>query len=473
MKKIYTAFLFVCAFTVGNAQKVYFKQTFDKPNFSGTTNFLTSGDYYGPPTTSIYNQIASSCDYSSPTPDNTQFTFIGTGAAGVDSLVSDGNGGYALQLQKTSGSSNSCTIVRSVSVSPDSTPKFLVINFDITPSDFSASKVANSFYCTVGHLLDTLRSESTTTGLATRLAISPNGGATNIFRLRDPGTPTALGIDSFTTGSKYTVTFILNGGDSTIYHTYLAPDGSVDSVTGAHWDAWIKTSSGTITKELSARRVANPANPLQGFRFLVTNGPQVSYILDNVIVTDGGIPTLPVNLSKFDAAKINATTASISWTVANATNVKQFEVTKSMNGSNFKTIGTVSYSGIKRYSYNDTHLDAGTTSYYRLSSIDKNGLIHYSNVVTVVNKAGNISSLTLAPNLIRNTATLNINATKQDYLTISVFDMIGRSVLQKGINITEGNNKSNLDFSALKAGSYFLKTISSDGSALTSRFEKL
>jgi len=473
MKKIYTAFLFVCAFTVGNSQKVYFKQTFDKPYFSGTTNFLTSGDYYGPPTTSIYNQIAASCDYSSPTPDSTQFTFIGTGAAGVDSLVSDGNGGYALQLQKTSGSSNSCTLERSVSVSPDSIPKFLFISFDVTPSDFSASKAANSFYCTVGKLLDTLRSESATTGLATRLAISPNGGATNIFRLRDPGTPVTMGVDSFTTGSKYTVSFIVNGAsDSTLYHTYYTPSGILDSVKGMHWDAWITTSSGVTTKQLSSRVMANPTNPLQGFRFLVTNGPQVAYTLDNVIVSDGGVATLPINLAKFDAAKINATTASISWTVANATNVKQFQVTKSIDGSTFKSIGVVSFSGIKAYSFVDNNLTLGT-SFYRLSSIDKNGLTHYSNVVTVINKASSIAGLYLAPNLIRNTATLTIDAAKKDYITIKVFDIIGRAVLEKAINILEGSNKTNVDLGALKTGSYFLKTVASDGSSQTTRFEKL
>ncbi len=473
MKKIYTAFLLVFACTLGNSQKVYFKQTFDKPTFGGTTTFLTSGDYFGPPTASIYNQVASSSNYSSPTPDSSQFTFIGTGAAGVDSIVPDGNGGYAIELEKTSGSSNSCTLERSISVSKDGVPTFLVINFDITPGDFSASKVANSFYCTTGALQDTLRSESTSTGLATRLAISPNGGATNIFRLRDPGTPVAMGVDSFTTGSKYTVAFIVNGAsDSTLYHTYYSPSGTLDSVKGMHWDAWITTSGGVTKKQLSSRVMANPANPLQGFRFLVTNGPQVSYIIDNVVITDGQISTLPINLANFDAAKINTTKAAITWTVANANNVKQFEVTKSLDGSTFKSIGVVSFSGIKAYSFVDNNLTLGT-SFYRLSSIDKNGLTHYSNVVTVSNKASGISGLYLAPNIISNTTTLNINASKQDFLTVKVFDINGRTVLQKGISLSEGSNKANIDLSNLKTGSYFLKTISSDGSIQITRFEKL
>ncbi len=470
MKKIYTAFLFVCAISVGNAQKVYLKQSFDKPTFDGTTTFIADGDFYGP----TNGGLAYSSAFSSPTPDSTQFTYIGTSASsiGVDSIVPDGNGGYALMLEKQSGASNAASLVRTALFDSVAAPTFLKISFDLTPGVFSASKAANSFYCTIGVLTDTMKSESSATTLNTRLAISPNGGATNIFRLRDPATPATMGVDSFTTGSKYTITYVLNNGDTSLYHTYQAPDGTLDSVLGGHWDAWITTSGGVSTKELSGRKIVNKSVPMQNVRFLVTNGPQVSYILDNVLVTDGAIATLPVSLSKFEANKINNTTATVSWTVANAVNVKQFEVTKSIDGASFKTIGTVSFGTAKSYSFTDASLTTGN-SYYRLTTIDKNGSTHYSNVVAIVNKASGIAGLSLAPNLVRNTAVLSISSAKQDNIAVTVYDFAGRIVLQKTIAISAGNNRTSTDFSSLKAGSYLLKVVSSDGSIQTSRFEKL
>jgi len=474
MKKIYLALITVCIFTVSNAQKVYFKQTFDNPTLDGSTNYISAGDYYGPPvsSSSAYIQIAPNCLYSSPTPDSSQFTFIGTGITGTDSLVPDGNGGYQISLNKFSGTSNECTLVRSVPLA-DSTPNFLVINYDVTPSEFSVKTVSASLYCTVGIIKDTLRSENTlATGETARVGISCNGGATNIFRLRDPVTPATMGVDSFTTGSKYTVTFVLNNStDSIAYHTYQAPNGSIDSVLGGRWDAWVTTSTGTATKELSSRKIPFQ-NPMQGFRFLVTNTPQVSYLLDNILVTDGAVPTnLPISLAKFNAEKLNTTTVSVSWTVANATNIKEFAVTKSTDGTNFKSIGTVPFAGTKDYTFNDNSLGAGT-SYYRLTSIAKNGAEQYSGIASVVNKISGTSIISLVPNLVHSTATLNISAAKADAVSARVLDVVGRTIQVKSINIPEGNSQTSFNFTTLKAGSYFLETIASDGSIKTIRFEK-
>ena len=476
MKKIYLALITVCVFTISNAQKVYFKQTFDKPTFDGSANYISAGDYYGPnePASSPYLQIATSSYYSSPTPDSSQFTYIGTSPKyiGTDSLVPDGNGGYAMDLEKVSGNGNACTLAKSL-LSPDSTPTFLKISYDVTPSTFSASTVSASLYITVGVVDDSIRSENTATTETARLGITNSGGATNIFKLRDPATPAVNGPDSFTTGSKYNITFVPNNGaDTTIYHTYEAPDGTLDSVRGGHWDAWITDSSGVSYKELSGRSIVYPKVPMTGFRFLVTNSEQVSYVLDNILITDGAAPTnLPISLAKFDAEKINTTTAAVNWSVANASNIKEFEVTKSNDGTNFKSIGTVAFAGTKAYTFNDNNLGEGT-SYYRLVSIAKDGSELYSSVASVTNKISGTSILSLAPNLVHNTSYLNISAAKADNLTARVLDLTGRMVQQKTISVPQGNSQTIFDFSTLKAGSYFLETIASDGSVKTIRFEK-
>jgi|GEM_PF-1560467 len=196
-------------------------------------------------------------------------------------------------------------------------------------------------------------------------------------------------------------------------------------------------------------------------------------VLFNTAFTVGGTFTdnLPVTIAKFGAEKINNTTASVSWSVANATNIKGFTITKSTDGINFKSIGTVDFAGTKAYTFTDNNLGAGT-SYYRLTSIAKNGTEQYSSIASVVNKVSGTSILSLAPNLVHTTAILNISAAKADNLTARVLDLSGRTVQVKTISIPEGNSQASFNFSNLKAGSYYLETIASDGSIKTIRFEK-
>jgi hypothetical protein len=196
-------------------------------------------------------------------------------------------------------------------------------------------------------------------------------------------------------------------------------------------------------------------------------------ILYNAGLTVGGTFSndLPISLAKFDATKINATTAAVNWSVATANDIKEFEVTKSTDGTNFKSIGSVVFAGTKTYSFNDNNLGAGT-SYYRLASIDKDGAEQYSNVATVVNKTSRILILSLAPNLVHSTTYLNVSASSAGNLTARVIDLLGRTVQEKTIGVAVGNSQINFDFSSLKVGSYLLQTISSDGTVKTIRFEK-
>ena len=469
MKKVYLVIALFCLYASSNAQKVYFRQTFDKPTFDGKVNFISSGDLFGPDSFAV----ALSSNYSNPKPDSNQFTYIGTSSAyiGTDSLVSDGNGGYAIDLIKQTGSGNAASLARSVPLA-ELTPSFLKMNFDITPSEFSAAKAANSFYVTLGQILDTIRSESAKTNMTFRMAISPNGGATNIFRLRDPATPATMGVDSFKTGSKYNITLVANNGtDTAAYHIYSSPDGKTDSVLGGRWDAWITTSAGISTKELVGRKIVNPSIAMTGFRFLVTNAPQVSYILDNILITDGSNATLPINISKFDATKLNSNASSISWSVANATSVKQFIIAKSSDGENFKNVGTVSYAGTKNYSFTDNSLSSGI-NYFRLTTVELNGFQSYSKVVAIVNKPSGAAVISLAPSLVRSTTTLSVSAATTDKVTARVVDAFGRTVIVKSTYIPAGNTQLAMDFSTLKAGSYYLQTIFSDGSGKTILFEK-
>jgi len=263
-----------------------------------------------------------------------------------------------------------------------------------------------------------------------------------------------------------------------------APDTFFNAIGTQNVDTGAGTKMAATTENFSSKTAGITLNNV------VTNvsGSQVLYvrlvvyrayatvtkaILYNTAFTIGGTFTidLPVTIAKFNAEKTNNTTASVSWSIANASNIKQFQVTKSTDGTNFKSIGTVEFAGVKAYNFTDNNLGAGT-SYYRLTSIAKNGAELYSSVASVVNKVSGTSILSLAPNLVHTTAFLNISAAKADNFTARVLDLSGRTVQVKTISIPEGNSQTSFNFSNLKAGSYYLETIASDGSIKTIRFEK-
>ena len=250
---------------------------------------------------------------------------------------------------------------------------------------------------------------------------------------------------------------------------------NIDTGTGSKMTLTTETFSST-----TAGIILNGVSSISGSQVLYVRlvfyraySGTTKAVLFNTALTVGGTFTniTPITLAKFTAEKLNLTTASVSWSVTNATNIKEFEVTKSNDGINFKSIGTVAFAGTKAYTFNDNNLGEGT-SYYRLVSIAKDGSELYSSVASVTNKISGTSILSLAPNLVHNTSYLNISAAKADNLTARVLDLTGRMVQQKTISIPQGNSQTIFDFSTLKAGSYFLETIASDGSVKTIRFEK-
>ena len=111
-------------------------------------------------------------------------------------------------------------------------------------------------------------------------------------------------------------------------------------------------------------------------------------------------------------------------------------------------------------------------SYYRLTTVELNGFQSYSKVVAIVNKPSGAAVISLAPSLVRSTTTLSVSAATTDKVTARVVDAFGRTVIVKSTYIPAGNTQLAMDFSTLKAGSYYLQTIFSDGSGKTIRFEK-
>lgn len=102
------------------------------------------------------------------------------------------------------------------------------------------------------------------------------------------------------------------------------------------------------------------------------------------------VSTLGVTYRSFDAYAINTGAVNVSWITENETNNDHFEIEKSFDQTNFKTVALIfgqedNTTGVNNYSFNDkaNDLRGRQVVYYRLKQIDLDGKFTYSIVKMV------------------------------------------------------------------------------------------
>ncbi len=140
---------------------------------------------------------------------------------------------------------------------------------------------------------------------------------------------------------------------------------------------------------------------------------------------------LPVELIAFNAEKISNDRIEIIWTTATEKALSHFEVERSGDDLNFKTIANLSPSGGNepaRYDLIDPAPRPGL-NYYRLKSIDYDGSFTYSKVVQVEITA---IEARVWPTVLNNTSFFNTYLPEGGKL--SVFNTAGQLILEQEIN---------------------------------------
>lgn len=106
--------------------------------------------------------------------------------------------------------------------------------------------------------------------------------------------------------------------------------------------------------------------------------------IDKIIVTKKDFPFLFVSL---DAVQKNSSQVQVAWGVTEERNILNYEVLKSIDGTNFNSIFTTNANnaGNSAYVYIDDTLN-GTINYYKIKATDTNGVETFSEVVQVAIK---------------------------------------------------------------------------------------
>jgi hypothetical protein len=178
------------------------------------------------------------------------------------------------------------------------------------------------------------------------------------------------------------------------------------------------------------------------------------------------VPTcvLPVEMLYFNAVLTDDIRVKLDWASATEDNADYYVIERSMDGIDFKKIGTVKANGksnsqIKYETYDNN--PAKGINYYRLSEIDKNGKSNFLGYATVSNKAA-LAVINLFPNPAQNNITLSLKNFATPIVNYELYDAQGVLIQTESINLTDGNQDYKIDLSNLNKGFYFVKVNSGD-----------
>jgi uncharacterized repeat protein (TIGR03803 family) len=203
---------------------------------------------------------------------------------------------------------------------------------------------------------------------------------------------------------------------------------------------------GTIFQWNPATNVFTKLADFDGF-----NG---KYPQGDLTITNNGL-VLPVTTLTFNATAMQGYNL-LSWKSETENNLLEYHIEKSIDGNNFKIIGSIAAQNNtqNKYQYKDEE-DNGVNKYsfYRLKIIDKNGSYNFSNIVKIANKDN--KELLIYPSLASNTISvqgLDPNGTLQ------IIDVMGKIVLTQKVN----TSTVNISVVHLASATYFMEYTNGD-----------
>jgi hypothetical protein len=219
----------------------------------------------------------------------------------------------------------------------------------------------------------------------------------------------------------------------------------------------------------------SPALVARTAPILNAGGTSFSYTLPALSATTIELQAatpLPVTLTEFTGQAQADGSNLLRWRTATEVNTAAFEVQRSANGHDFRTLLRVpaaGSSGPRSYSAHDTTPDIETgeaTTYYRLRMLDEDGSVAFSPVLALAQKAG-ISPLTLAafPNPVLAGLALKLvvqNPGSAQSAQLRLTDALGRVALNRTVTLPSGANTLNLTEAASWPRGLYLLTLSSN-----------
>lgn len=169
---------------------------------------------------------------------------------------------------------------------------------------------------------------------------------------------------------------------------------------------------------------------------------------------------LPIELAYF-RGEAQDDQIALSWLTLTETNNSGFEIQRSENGRDYKTIhwaeGWGTSTSPQYYSYIDTEVENGINYFYRLYQLDFDGTGTYSNWISVQLPVSQVLVGEFFPNPVYSSAACYINSPNDEIVNIDIIAANGVVQRQNQQYITAGRQMIELDCSGLAGGFYFVR----------------
>jgi len=193
--------------------------------------------------------------------------------------------------------------------------------------------------------------------------------AEGLFSLSSDNVPLSVNVVPLPANSPLVIRLDVEAANS---GTYSLDRTELDSIP-AIYDIWLMDKF--AKDSLNLRTVTD-------YSFNVNKADSSSFGNSRFQVVIRQNPLLSLHLLNFDALD-EAGEAKIMWTTENEQDNTQFTVQRSIdNGATFYTLDTLTSTGLGYYTYTDKTPITGSDM-YRLTLVDLNGTITYSNIVTL------------------------------------------------------------------------------------------
>ena len=285
--------------------------------------------------------------FNSSSPSNAQFNYAaaGTGtASNTQTLTSNGS----ILTWSKAGTSTTGAIFRTTNLAA-SAPTSLIVKADVATTTVTTGGSNLTFYIGSGF--------STYVNSTTAPTVPAAGSTAAKFVIQCTSTGSKWGVSSATTvaaNTSTTVTWALNNSGSTL--SYLAPNGTYETVANNTYDLWIGT-----TKDQNDIAYTTTGVALQNFAIALGGGVE-TFTLDNILIDP--IPTAP---SISSPTNISATGFTANWgAVTGATGYNLDVSTSSLFASFVSGYNNLGVVGTNTQAVTGlTSVGSGTTYYYR------------------------------------------------------------------------------------------------------------
>ena len=187
---------------------------------------------------------------------------------------------------------------------------------------------------------------------------------------------------------------------------------------------------------------------------------------------------LPLKVMSYELRIVSENKVESKWVSANEINVSHFNIQRSLDGQEFKTIGKIAAKNksSNEYQFIDnlaTNYSLPTTLFYRLQGIDNDGKINYSETKSLTTHNSQLTTISIYPNPVANDLNVAIISPTIIKASFIIADIYGKIIFTKDINLAVGDNVSTINVASLAAGNYTLKLVCKNGcETATKKFVK-